>query len=330
MPTSRRTLLTGVVACGAVVLLAVASICFGARTIAPQHALELLAHGDGSPDSAVVHELRLPRTVLALVVGAALGMSGALLQHLTRNPLGDPAVLGVEAGAALAVVAGIALGARGFATYAPLALLGAGAMTLGVYALAARGRGSSPAVLALAGTAATAAAAAATTAILLQDAETLERARRWQVGSLAGAPSGQVVALAPLVLAGAVLAAVVARGLDRAALGEAVATGLGESVARTRLLTIVASALLAGACTAAVGPVGFVGLVVPHAARRLFGRSTGRVLLWSAVLGAGLLLAADLLGRLVLRPEELQVGIVTALLGGPFLLLLARRRQVAL
>jgi iron complex transport system permease protein len=315
-------------ALGVLAVAVLLSLTLGSRSLPTHDVLRALLGADGNSTSAIVRELRLPRTVLGLVVGAALGVAGAQLQGLTRNPLADPGLLGVAAGAALGVVATSSiLGVGGATGQAWGALLGAGLATAAVWLLGGgQRRGGSPLGLVLAGVAVTALLVAVTRVLVLFDADTLDEYRFWVVGSLAGRDVGLLASVGPLLVAGAVLAVATARTLDLLALGDDVATGLGARTAWGRLGIVLSATLLTAGAVAVAGPVVFVGLVVPHVARALVGPAHRWLLAASAVLGAVLLLLADTLGRLLVRPAELQAGIVTALVGAPVLIALVRRR----
>jgi iron complex transport system permease protein len=325
---SRRSLLLGLVI---VLLLAgvAASLLVGSRGLAPDRVWELLWHPDGSLESAVVRGQRLPRTVLGLVVGAALGLAGAVMQALTRNPLADPGILGVNAGAALVVVAFVAVsGVTDIGAYVWFALAGAGAAAATVYAVAGVGRpDSSPVRLALAGVAVSAALASLTSAVVLADQEAFNEFRFWVAGSLQGRGWSELGAVAPFLGVGLVLALSIAGALGVLMLGEDTARGLGVKVSRVRTLALLAVTALCGAATAAVGPIAFVGLAVPMVARALMGHDLRWISACSLALGALWLLTADVLAR-VLAPEEVAAGIVAALVGGPVFVLVARRRRV--
>ncbi|WP_417309861.1 FecCD family ABC transporter permease [Devosia sp.] len=314
---------------GVVVL---ASIAVGARQIPVADVWAALF--DYNPDELshrIILDLRLPRTLVGLLVGAALGLSGAILQGATRNPLADPGILGIQAGATLAVVLGISFfGITQLTTYVWLAFLGAGLATIAVYAVASLGReGATPVKLALAGAALTAAITSVTSAILITNVETLDQIRFWQVGALSGRTLDILFQVLPFLLGGMLLALSTGRILDGLAMGDDVARGLGQSVALSRGIAGLAAVILAGAATAAAGPIGFVGLTIPHVARAITGPNYRWILPYSMVLGPILLLGADVLGRVVARPGELQVGILTAALGAPFFIALVRRRKLA-
>jgi iron complex transport system permease protein len=328
-PGRRARALTVLGAAG--VLLAVAvllSLGLGARHLGSLRAVQVLLDPDGSPAATIVHELRVPRTVLGLVVGTALGMSGAVVQGLTRNPLADPGLLGVTMGASTAVVLAIVVGGAGAAGQLPAAFVGAAVAAVAVQALGGLGGGGAPERLVLAGTAITAALASVNAALLALDPRAFGDFRFWTVGSLAGRDLTTVAAVTPWVLLGALVAMAVAPALNVLALGDAAGTALGLRPGRTRLLATLAVTLLCGAATAAAGPIGFVGLAVPHAVRLLAGPDQRWVVGISAVLAPAVLLGADVLGRVVVAPGELQVGVVTAFAGAPLFVALARRRRL--
>lgn len=314
---------------GAVVL---ASMGVGARAIPPADVWAAITAFDPNETAhRIILDLRLPRTLVGLLVGAALGLAGAILQGATRNPLADPGILGIEAGATLFVVIGISVfGITTIGGYVWLAFLGAGAATVLVYTIAALGReGATPVKLALAGAAVTAAFASVTSAVLLTSVDTLDQVRFWQVGALTGRTTEILVGVLPFFIGGIVLALGTARILDGLALGDDVARGLGQRVALSRAIAGLAAVILAGAATAAAGPVGFVGLTVPHIARAITGPSYRWILPYSLVIAPIFLLGADIIGRVATPPGELQVGIVTAALGAPFFIALVRRRRLA-
>ncbi|WP_152692032.1 iron ABC transporter permease [Nocardiopsis sp. RV163] len=285
----------------------------------------------GSDTDLVVRHLRVPRTLAGLAVGAALGVSGVLAQGVTRNPLGDPGVLGINAGASLAAVTAISVfGVSGLLGYVGFAFVGAAAAACAVYAVGSLGReGGDPVRLTLAGAAISALLGSLTSAIVLRDRASLDEYRFWVVGSLAGADGAALLQALPFLAAGLVAAVAAARSLNAVALGDELARSLGTRLWLVRGTSALAVVLLAGTATAVAGPIGFVGVAVPHVARVLVGPDHRWVLPWSAVLAPVLLLAADVAGRVVARPEELQVGVLTALIGAPFFVLLVRGRRVA-
>jgi iron complex transport system permease protein len=278
---------------------------------------------------STVEGLRLPRTALAVAVGAALGVAGALMQGHTRNPLAEPGLLGVSEGAALAVVVSMAyLGVTDVAGYAWFALLGAGITAAAVFAIASAPGGPNPVTLVLAGAAVSALVSSFTSAIVLREPQALDDFRIWRVGSLDGRDLDVLWQVLPFLLAGLLLAAVTAPGLNILQLGDDVARSLGMHPMRHKVMGIVSVMLLAGAATAACGPIVFVGLVVPHVARFLAGVDYRWILPYAALIGALLILVTDVLGRIMAPPGELQVGIVMALIGGPAFILLVRRARL--
>ena len=330
----RATTRTGGLVALLVVLagVAVCSLAYGSKPIPFGSVLDALFHFDPTSDNhLIVRSLRGPRTITGLLVGVALGLSGAVMQGVARNPLADPGILGVEAGAALFVVIGIySFGVTSLLGYVWFAFVGAAIASVVAYGLGSLGReGATPVKLALAGAAISAFLASITTTILLVDVSTLDQFRFWNVGSLAGRDTTVVTQMAPFVAVGALMALASGRSLNALALGDDVARSLGQRVGWSRILAATAVVLLVGAATAAAGPIAFVGLTVPHVARVMTGPDYRWVLPYSAVLAAILLLGSDVIGRLVARPGELQVGIVTALIGSPFFVILVRRRKLA-
>ncbi|QSY52582.1 FecCD family ABC transporter permease [Streptomyces griseocarneus] len=310
-------------------LVLVASVAVGAKQIPLDQVWHGFFHYTGNETDVVVRDVRVPRTLLGLLVGAALGLAGTVMQALTRNPLADPGLFGINAGAAAAVVSGISfLGVSSLTGYVWLAFLGAAAVSVVVYALGGS-RGATPVRLALAGTAVTAALNGYVFSVQLLDTAALDRMRFWTVGSLASANSTVVTQVAPFIVAGVLLALTLARPLNALALGDDQARALGTRLTATRVLALAAVTLLCGAATAACGPVIFVGLMVPHVVRVFTGPDMRWILPYAAVLAPVLLLGSDIAGRVVVRPSELQVGIVTALLGGPLFIHLVRRRRMA-
>ncbi|RJK96877.1 FecCD family ABC transporter permease [Vallicoccus soli] len=315
----------------ALVVVVLASIAVGARSIPLGEVWSALWSPTGSDEDVIVRSLRVPRTVLGLAVGAALGVAGALIQGHTRNPLADPGLLGVTFGASFAVVLAIyLLGVTSALGYVWFAFAGALAASVVVFVLGSAGpAGGTPVTLALAGAAVSALLQALTSAVVLLDVTTLDAYRFWNVGSLAGRDVEVLGQLAPFLVLGLVLSLAHAPALNTLSLGEDVARGLGQDVRATRVVGVVAITLLAGAATAACGPIAFVGLVVPHVARALTGPDQRWLVPCAGLLGALLLLTADVVGRVVARPGELQVGIVLAVVGAPFFVALVRRRKLA-
>nr|WP_138898166.1 iron chelate uptake ABC transporter family permease subunit [Streptomyces chryseus] len=317
------------VSVGVLLLVVVASIAIGAKPLAPGDVWHGLFQATGTGNDVIVQDVRVPRTILGVLVGVALGLSGAVMQGLTRNPLAEPGILGVNAGAAAAVVSAISFfGITSLTGYVWFSFVGAGVVSVLVYVLGGS-RGATPVRLALAGTAATAALYGYVNAVQLMDSAALEQIRFWTVGSLASADMEIIGKVWPFIAAGVVLALLIARPLNAMEMGDDTARALGAHLTRTRVLAMVAVTLLCGAATAACGPIVFIGLMVPHLVRTLTGPDMRWILPYAAVLAPVLLLGSDVIGRVVARPSELQVGIVTALVGGPVFIHLVRRRKMA-
>ncbi|OLF14226.1 iron ABC transporter permease [Actinophytocola xinjiangensis] len=332
-PARRAALGAGLLGALAVLaLFVVLSVCVGSVSLSPSVLLDVLAHYDPTNgDHLIIGTMRVPRTVVGLVAGAALGLSGAVMQGLARNPLADPGILGVNAGASLTMVLGIsAFGVTAFSGYVWFGFAGAAAAGLLVHRIGSFGRdGATPVKLALAGAATSAALGSLTTAILLTDTEAFDEFRFWQVGSLANRELAVVAQALPFLAVGAAAALVCGRLLNILSLGGDVARSLGVNLAVAQGIAALAVVALCGAATAIAGPIAFVGLAVPHAARVLTGPDHRWILPYSMVLAPALLLAADVLGRVVAPPGEVQVGVVTAVVGAPVLVSLVRRRKVA-
>ncbi|MFS0912274.1 FecCD family ABC transporter permease [Microbacterium sp. 179-I 3D2 NHS] len=315
---------------GLLVLLSILSVSFGVRAVSIDDILAALAgHDDTIAQAAIVK--RVPRTVLALLVGAALALSGATMQAVTRNPVADPGILGVSNGASLAVVMGIAfVGLVNPFGQMALAIVGAGIAATFVYAVGSLGRGgATPLKLALAGAATSAAFASLISAVMLPRVDLLQTFQSWQIGGVGGAEWPRIAITAPVLGVGALICLLCARGMNSLALGDDMAKGLGEHVFRTRLLSALGAVILAGAATAIAGPIGFVGLVIPHVCRMLVGTDHRWLLPFSAMAGAALLVASDIVGRVIApSSEEIQVGIITAIIGAPFFIWIVRRQKV--
>ncbi|MFI6208693.1 FecCD family ABC transporter permease [Streptomyces sp. NPDC051041] len=310
------------------VLVAVASIAVGAKELSLEQVWHGLFDDSGTYGDVVVGE-RLSRTVLGLLAGAALGLAGAVLQALTRNPLADPGLLGINAGASAAVVTALTyFGVTSLTGYVWFAFLGAAAVGALVWFLGGS-RGATPVRLALAGTAISAALYGYLQAVMIMDEAALGKMRFWTVGSLSSANDSVIWQVLPFLAAGSVLALFLARPLNAMAMGDDTAKALGADLNRTRALAMLAATVLCGAATAACGPIMFVGLMVPHVVRSFTGPDLRWILPYATVLSPVLLLGADVLGRIVARPAELQVGIVTAIIGGPVFIFLVRRRRTA-
>ncbi|MFB6719967.1 FecCD family ABC transporter permease [Kribbella sp. NPDC056345] len=322
----------GLLLCVAVLAVSVLlSLSVGNQYFGAHDVYLALANFTGSDNDRVIRYLRMPRTGAGLLAGAALGLAGALMQGVTRNPLADPGILGVNAGAALAVVGAIGvLGVHSLTGYVWFAMGGALVATVVVYLVGAIGRGgATPVKLALAGAAISALLGSVTSAITLLDLSTLNEFRFWVVGSLTLATGSVIGQAVPFVAVGIVLALVLGRSLNQLALGDELARSLGTRVTLVRVMAGLAVVVLAGTATAIAGPIGFLGLAVPHVARTLVGADYRWILPWSMVLAPAVLLLADVVGRLVARPDELQVGIITAVIGAPVFIALVRRRRLA-
>ena len=326
----RRTWGPLALGCVAVALAVAVSVAVGSRALGPVellHGLPDALRGLTDDPAAAVISSRLDRTVIGAVVGAAVAMSGAAMQGLTRNPLGDPGILGINAGAALLVVLGIQfLGMGSAASFVWLALVGGIVAALVVYAVAAASPGGpAPLTMALAGAALSAGAVSVVAGVLVSNAGTLDSFRFWQVGSVAGRPAGLVLDVLPLLVVSVLIVALSGRVLNATALGDDLERALGQRVQLARGVVGLGAVGLAACAVALAGPIGFVGLIVPHLVRLVTGPDYRRILLGSALLGPVLILLTDTLGRIVMPPSEIQVGIMTAVLGAPGLIWLVRR-----
>lgn len=311
-------------------LAAVLSLAIGSRALGLTTVVRVLFEPDGSTASTIVHGLRIPRTVLGIAVGACLGTAGALMQGHTRNPLAEPGLLGVSFGASFAVVLGIyVFDVSTASSYAWFSLVGAGLASLAVVMIGSTRGGPSPITLVLAGAALSALLGAVTQVMVLSDLRTLDRYRFWAVGSVTGRDLDVFWQVLPFMLVGIAIAVVGTRALNMLQLGDDVARSLGLSPTLHKLLGIAAVMFLAGAATAACGPIAFVGLVVPHVARTLCGVDYRWVVPASGLVGSIFLVLADIVGRVIAKPSEIQVGIVMALVGAPVFVLLVRRMRMA-
>ncbi len=327
--TRRVAVPVGLVLLAALLLV---SCCVGTRTLPLSVTWQAVqAFDPGNSDHLLVRLLRIPRTLIAVVVGCALGAAGAVMQALTRNPLADPGLLGINAGAATAItVAVAAFGITDVTGYLWCGMGGAALAGAGVYLLGGARRGIDPVRLVLAGVALTVVLQALTQVILLNSDEAVyDQFRHWSVGSLQGRGAGVLWPVAVATLLGSVLALSLARSLDAVVLGEDLGHALGANPLRVWRLAMLAVVVLAGAATAAAGPLAFVGLTAPHVARRLVGPAHRALIPASMLIAALLLLAADVLGRVIAWPSEIGVGIMAALIGGPCFVALARQRRIA-
>ncbi|MDX6738445.1 iron ABC transporter permease [Actinocorallia sp. A-T 12471] len=311
---------------GAVML---ASVAFGSRDVGLADVWAGLSGADETLEQAAVAK-RVPRTLLAVVIGAALGLSGAVMQGVTRNPLAEPGILGVNMGASLTVVVAVAFfGLASPTMYIWVAMGGAAVSAVFVYTVGSLGRGgATPLKLALAGAATSAAFSCLVSAVVLPRNDIAGSFKLWQIGGVGGASYERIGQVLPFLAVGLVICLLSARGLNSLALGDELAAGLGERVAVVRGLAALGAVVLCGAATAVAGPIAFVGLVVPHACRLLVGVDHRWLLPFSALTGAALLTVADVAGRVVARPQDIEVGIVTALIGAPFFIHIVRRQKV--
>lgn len=313
-----------------VVAAGLASLAIGSLDIPISTVIDSFREPPTTREQIIVQELRVPRTLIALSAGTAFALAGGIMQALTRNPLADPGILGIGAGASLAIL----IAYQAFSLTQPAEILwfaftGAAVAGVTVYALGSVGRGgASPIKLAIAGAALASALGAVTTIILSLDVRALDEIRFWLVGSVSGRPPEVFWVTLPFVIAGVVLGLVLGRPLNLLALGDEIAVSLGMRVEIIRAASGVAAIVLAGAGVAMAGPIAFVGLAVPHVARSIVGPDWRWILPYTVVLGAALLVIADVIGRIVVRPNELQVGVVVALIGAPFFVALVRRRRL--
>lgn len=315
-------LLTGCVA---------ASLLVGAKPLPIGTVVDALAHQGDADAEIIVWNLRIPRTLVGIAVGACFGVAGALIQALTRNPLADPGILGVNAGAGFLVTVAIGLfGVHGIGGLVWWALAGAAVTTVAVHIIGAGGRARiTPAALVLAGVALSAVLGGISTLLTLIDPDTFSSVRAWGLGSIARVSLADLAAVLPFMLTGLVLTAVMARSLNTMALGDDTAAALGTNTALVRVCVIAAITLLAGTATALTGGLAFVGLMVPHVVRWIVGADQRWILLQSVVAAPILVLAADVLGRIIARPGEIEVGILTAVIGAPVLIALVRRKEAS-
>ena len=332
--SARPRVVALVIGLALLVVTVILSLAFGSRPVSVTEVVDGVTtwlRGQTPTDiGALAVQSRIPRTALAMLAGAALAISGALMQAITRNPLADPGILGVNTGAALAVVIGIAFfGLADTWGYLSLALIGAGLTAVFVYFVGSVGAGgTTPIKLALAGAATTAALTSLVSAILLPRQNVLDEFRYWQVGNVGRAEWETMAVVAPVLVFGAIVAIFSASALNALAMGDDVATGLGVHVGRIRIVAAIAGVALCAAVTAVAGPIGFVGLMVPHVVRLVSGPDQRWLLPLSAIGGAILLVAADTIGRVIGSPGEVEAGIITAFVGAPVLIVIARRTRM--
>lgn len=315
----------------AIAVVSALSVLYGSRVVTMDDVMRAFADPAAHDIAAEAVRLRMPRTVLGLLIGAALGLAGAVMQGVARNPLADPSILGLNAGAAFAIVLSIAV--AGLDTpieYMAVALMGCALTAVAVWILGSMGRsGPTPLKLTLAGAVLASVLGSLTSAVMLPRVDVISAYRYWQVGGLAGARFSLMGPIIPFLVAGTVLCVMSARALNVLALGDHLAVGLGMNVMRMRVMAWVGTVLLCAGATSLAGPIGFVGLIVPHAARLMVGPDYRRIMALSVLLGALLLVCSDVIGRVVSRPDDVQVGIVTALVGAPVFVALVRRRKIA-
>ena len=315
-----------------VILVGILSLRIGARSISTTNVWDAIFNFDAqSYDQTVVRSLRLPRTVIALAVGGCLGVAGAVMQAVTRNPLADPSILGVSSGASFAIVAAVFYGGLIHAyQYVWFAFAGALVASVLVFIVGSVGRdGPSPVKLALAGIVVSQLLAAWTSAMLLLDKQTFEQVRFWFAGSVAGRPLDVFWTVAPFLIGGTMMCMFMGHQLNVLSLGDEAAQSLGMRTTRIRLISSILVVIITGAAVSTAGPIGYVGLAIPHMVRSVIGPDYRWILPYSLISGAIFLTCADIIGRVVMRPGELEVGIVTAIVGAPFLVYLARQRTVA-
>ena len=317
------------VSCAVLVIAVGASIAFGTRIVSLSEISAALS-GDTSTVAGAAISARLPRTALAALAGAALAISGAALQAATRNPIADPGILGVSSGASLAIVISLVFfSLTSPYAYMAAALVGAAAAAVFVYAVGSLGAGgATPLKLALAGAATSAALGSLVSAILLPRVDLLPTFRFWQVGGVGGADWHSIAVIAPFLFAGIISSFALTKSMNLLSLGDEAATGLGQRVGLMRAAIAFAGVVLAAVTTSVTGPIGFVGLVVPHAVRLVVGSDYRWLVPLSATVGASLLIFADGVGRVIARPAEVEVGIVTAIVGAPFFIWIVRRSKV--
>jgi len=311
-------------------IMAIFSISLGAKSIAFTKVIDVLLGNDPDSLEATIILQRIPRTVFGILAGGALGISGALMQSITRNPIADPSILGVNTGASLFVVAGIAFFNITVAyQYIWLAIIGAGVTAVFVYSVASMGKdGATPLKLALSGSAVSIVLGSLVSTIMLPNNRVMEAFRFWQVGSIGSATWESIMLISPFLIVGFIISMFISGYLNNLALGDEAATALGTNVVMTRTIGALSSVLLCGATTALAGPIGFVGLIIPHIIRLIFGSEMSKMLPLSFLGSAILMLVSDVIGRIISLPGETEVGIVTAVLGAPVFILAIRKGRV--
>ncbi|MGC5325129.1 FecCD family ABC transporter permease [Brevibacillus sp. SYSU BS000544] len=309
-------------------LCCLASLIFGTKQVSYQTVFSSFTAYTGSEDHVIIQTVRLPRTMIALAVGAALGVSGAIMQSITRNPLASPELLGLNSGAALGVVCSLLFFQNSSISYIWFAFAGATIIVTLVFALGSIGRaGLSPIKLTLAGATITALSVSFTQGFLILDERSLDEMRFWLAGSISGRSMEQLYEVLPFILSGLLLSFLLARHIATLSLGEEVAAGLGQKTGWIKGLSLLTVVLLAGSSVTIAGPIGFIGLAVPHLIKPFTGFHYKTLLIYSGIVGAILLVAADITSRFILYPQDVSVGIMTAILGGPFLIYLVRKKE---
>ena len=311
-------------------IMAIFSISLWAKSIAFSKVIDVLLGNDPDSLEAAIILQRIPRTVFGILAGGALGISGALMQSITRNPIADPSILGVNTGASLFVVAGIAFFNITVAyQYIWLAIIGAGVTAVFVYSVASMGKdGATPLKLALSGSAVSIVLGSLVSTIMLPNNRVMEAFRFWQVGSIGSATWESIMLISPFLIVGFIISMFISGYLNNLALGDEAATALGTNVVMTRTIGALSSVLLCGATTALAGPIGFVGLIIPHIIRLIFGSEMSKMLPLSFLGSAILMLVSDIIGRIISLPGETEVGIVTAVIGAPVFILAIRKGRV--
>lgn len=313
---------------GTLLLCCMASLLFGTKQIPLHKVLSSFAAFTGTEDHVIVQTVRLPRTMIALAVGACLGVSGAIMQSITRNPLASPELLGINAGAALGVVCSLLFFQGSGISYVWYAFAGATIVVILVYTLGSIGpTGVTPMKLTLAGATITALLVSLTQGILILDERSLDEMRFWLAGSVSGKSMEHLYEVLPFITGGLLLSLLLAKHIDTLRLGDDVATGLGQNTEWVKGLSVLTVILLAGSAVSIAGPIGFIGLAVPHLIKPMTVANDKEHLIYTAILGAILLIVSDILSRFVLYPQDVSVGIMTAILGGPFLIYLVRKRE---
>ncbi|GMK41806.1 siderophore ABC transporter permease [Paenibacillus sp. CCS19] len=315
-------------------LIAVVSVLFsGSHTFSPFQVVDAYRHFDGSNTDLIIRNVQVPRMTIAAIVGASLAIAGAFMQAMTRNPLASPSVMGINSGAALAVVIALSVAGNAFSNTSLIliAFVGAAVTAAIVFALGAVGKtnGETPIRVTLAGSAVAAFASAWTTGILLKQNKMLDDILLWIVGSVSGRDLNHLAAVLPYTIIGVIAALLMTKSVNVLSMGEETARNLGLKIGLVRVILTAIVVLLAGSSVAIAGPIAFVGVIIPHVSRFLVGHDYRWIIPYSIVLGATLLMAADTVSRFILQPEELPVGVATALIGVPFFIYVARRRSYA-